>query len=130
MAADKGEIEIRMEKDGLYKEEVFTDRRVGTIQRLTPVDHNGDTDASRGVVFVGQTQLMTRAGPLPLTFEIPAASLGDAADKFGDSASIAVEEAMQRLEELRREAASSIIVPGADVPGGAVPPGGGQIKMP
>ena len=112
MAADKGELEIKMDKDGLYKEEVFTDRRVGTIQRLTPVDHNGDTDASRDVVF-----------------EIPAASLGEAADNFGDSANIAVEEAMQRLEELRREAASSIIVPGTDVPGGAVP-SGGQIKMP
>ena len=130
MAADKGELEIRMEKDGLYQEEVFTDRRVGTIQRLTPVDHNGNADTSREVIFVGQTQLMTRAGPLPLTFEIPAVSLGDAAEKFGDSANIAVEDAMQRLEELRREAASSIIVPGTDVPGGAAPGGGGRIKMP
>ena len=119
--------EITMDSANLYREEVFTDRRVGTIQRLTPVVADGSVDSSRDVVFVGQTQLMTQAGPLPLSFEIQASSIGEAAEKFGDGAEQAVQEAVKKLEDMRREAASSIIVPGAGQ-GGA--PGGGNISMP
>ena len=100
-----------MDAQGLYKEELFTDRRVGTIQRLTPVDANGKPADGGSVIYVGQTQLLTRAGPLPLSFEIPADSLVAAAEKFSDGANQAMEEAVQHLEEMRREAASSIIVP-------------------
>ena len=109
-----------MDKDTLYQEEVFTDRRVGTIQRLTPVDGNGAPDSSRPVVYMGQTQVLTPAGALPLSFEIQADSLSDAAARFGEAAKVAVEETSARLEEMRREAASSIIVPdkGAGGPGG------------
>ena len=136
MAEEEQGLEIRMDGKDLYREEIFTDRRVGTIQRLTPVDGDGQMDASRPIVYVGQTQLMTRAGPLPLSFDIPATNLAEAADNFADSANVAVEEAMQKLEEMRREAASSIIVPQAGAsggspggaPGGA--PGGGKIRMP
>ncbi|HHQ13756.1 MAG TPA: hypothetical protein ENK16_01895 [Chromatiales bacterium] len=112
-----------MAKDDLYLEELFTDRRVGSIQRLTPVDAQGQPDTSRATLYMGQTQLMTRAGPLPLNFEIPAQSLEEAVDRFADGANKAIEETVSRMEEMRREAASSIIVPGAE---GA----GGNIKMP
>ena len=56
--------------------------------------------------------------------------MAEAAEKFGDGAEQAVQEAVQKLEEMRREAASSIIVPGTGAPpvGGA--PGGGKISMP
>ncbi len=127
MAQSEREIDIKMDAEGLYREEMFTDRRVGTIQRLTPIDGNGEADSSRETLYVGQTQLMTQAGPLPLSFEIPAKSLADAANGFADGANGAVEEAMQRLEEMRREQASSIIVP--DAAGGGVPPGG-KLQMP
>ena len=132
MASEAAETEIRMDGNSLFREEVFTDRRVGTIQRLTPVDADGNAVAGADVIYIGQTQLMTRAGPLPLSFEIEAGSLADAADKFGDGASQAMEETVQRLEEMRREQSSSIIVPdGAAGAGGAGGmPGGGQIKMP
>ena len=123
MAAQSTDIEITMAKDDLYLEELFTDRRVGSIQRLTPVDAQGQPDTSRATLYMGQTQLMTRAGPLPLSFEIPAQSLEEAVDRFADGASKAIEETVSRMEEMRREAASSIIVPGAE---GA----GGNIKMP
>ena len=33
--------EIKIDPAALFLEEVFTDRRVGTIRRLTPVDGNG-----------------------------------------------------------------------------------------
>jgi len=136
MAEEQRKVDLDMAPDNLYQEEIFTDRRVGTIQRLTPVTRDGGPDQSRSVLYVGQTQILTPAGGLPITFEIEASSLGEASRKFGDAAEVAIEETMRRLEELRRDAASSIIVPGSGgagpaaggVPGGGMP--GGGIKLP
>ena len=130
MVSEAKQTDIKMNADSLYQEETFTDRRVGTIQRLTPVTSSGSRDDTRPVVFLGQTQILTPAGALPLSFEVDADSLEDAIEKFGDGAKGAVSEAMERLEEMRREAASSIIVPGSNPPPGAggSPPGGG-IKL-
>jgi hypothetical protein len=134
MAEEQRKVELQMASDGLYVEEMFTDRRVGTIQRLTPVTRDGGPDQTRSVVDVGQTQVLTPAGGLPITFEIEATSLSEATQKFGEAAEAAIEDTMKRLEEMRREAASSIIVPGSGAPGGGVPPGGvppgGGIQMP
>ena len=113
MAEDGLNTEIKMDPKDLYREEVFTDRRIGTIQRLTPVDGDGQAVDGGTAIYLGQTQLMTPAGALPLSFEIQAASLAQAAEMFADGASVAMEEAVKRLEELRREQSSSIIVPGA-----------------
>ena len=125
----------------LYLEEVFTDRRVGTIQRLTPVTAEGAPDPARSVVYVGQAQVMTPAGALPLSFEIPSTSLSEAVEGFAASAEKAVGETMRRLQEMRHEAASSIIVPeggggglgGGGLGGGGLPgagPGAGKIRIP
>jgi hypothetical protein len=109
-----------MDPQALYREEVFTDRRIGTIQRLTPVDGDGQPVDGGVVIYLGQTQLMTPAGALPLSFELQADSLAQAAEKFADGANIAMEDAVKRLEELRREQSSSIIVPGGGAPGGGL----------
>lgn len=135
MSDERLQLELAMEAKDLYLEEMFTDRRVGTLQRLTPVDGAGKPDPSRPVIYVGQTQLMSRMGALPLSFEIPAASLEEAVAKFGEAANQALEETMQKVEEMRREQASSIIVPEAGGFGGGgtppgVPGGGGRIRMP
>ncbi|MCC7258277.1 MAG: hypothetical protein IT486_07885 [Gammaproteobacteria bacterium] len=126
-----------MNADDLYQEEIFTDRRVGTIQRLSPVDAAGRPDPKRPVLYVGQTQILTAAGALPLSFEIEAASLQEAAQKFADGTKAALQQTMERLEEMRREAASSIIVPEAGAAAGlggmggmGGMPGGGKIRMP
>lgn len=124
MSEASGE-DIAMNIEDLYQEEIFTDRRVGTIQRLTPVDANGDVDTSRPVLFVGQASLMTPAGSLPISFEIEATTLGEATAKFGDLAQEAVQDAVRQLQEMRREAASGLIVPGqGGMPGGGMPGGG------
>ncbi|HSH30877.1 MAG TPA: hypothetical protein VK971_13295 [Thiohalobacter sp.] len=114
----------QMNATDLYREEVITDRRVGSIRVLTPVTAEGTTDPGRTVVYVGQAQLMTPAGALPLSFEIPAASLSEAVDKFSEATEQAVERTLQELEEMRRDAASSIVLPtsGGEGMGG---PGGG-----
>ena len=118
--------DISMDASALYREEAFTDRRVGSIQRLTPITSDGSEDTSREVIYLGQTQLMTPAGALPLSFEIQATSLEDAIGQFGKQAEAALEDTMKRLEEMRRESASSLIVPGGGAPGG-MPPGGGVL---
>src|SRR5688572_16277068 len=103
--------DIKLDAAALYREEIFTDRRAGTIRRLTPVTAAGDTDAARPVLFSGQTQLLTPAGVLPLAFEIEASSLEDAIAKFPDSVKLALEDAIEEAREMRREAASRIVVP-------------------
>lgn len=131
--ADAPDANIQMDGTGLYIEESFTDRRVGSLQRLSPVTREGEPDGSRPIVYIGQTQVLTPAGALPLTFEIDASSLEDAVAKFGNHAQQALESTMQRLEEMRREQASSLIVPGGGVPGGGAAGGGtpgGGIQIP
>ncbi|HEY5566162.1 MAG TPA: hypothetical protein VIM81_02825 [Gammaproteobacteria bacterium] len=120
MADERAEQDIGMDSTALYREETFTDRRVGTLQRLTPVDRNGNPDPSRPILYVGQTQVLTPAGALPLSFEVAAKSLEEAVQNFGAHAEQALTNTMKRLEELRREAASSIIVPGSAPPGGGI----------
>src|SRR3954467_13163474 len=112
--------ELKVDPASLYLEEIFTDRRVGTIRRLTPVNKEGVRDQARAVLYLGETQVLTPAGALPIAFEIGAGSLEDAAEKFGNLAREAIERTVKELQDLRRQAASSIVVPQ-----GGLPPGGG-----
>ena len=119
--------DIRIDPSSLYLEEVFTDRRVGTIRRLTPVTKEGTRDTAKAVLYIGETQVLTPAGALPIGFEIGAGSLEEAAEKFGTLAKEAIERTVKELQELRRQAASSIVVPQGPVPGVG---GGGKIQIP
>lgn len=125
--------EINMDRDNLYREESFTDRRTGILRRMTPVQVDGSDDPRRPTLFLGQTQLMTQMGALPISFEIEATSLEEALDKFPEAAKQGIQDTMEELQEMRREAASSIVVPGQG--GGGMPGmggggmGGGGIQM-
>lgn len=129
MAAQNDLPEVKLDPAGLYKEETFTDRRAGTLRRLTPVTLEGATDPSRPVLFSGQTQLLTPAGVLPLVFELEAGTLEEALQQFPEGVKAALEQAIEEAREMRRESASRIVVPevGASVGPG---PGGGKIKFP
>src|SRR6266404_4455288 len=119
--------DIKVDPNALYLEEIFTDRRIGTIRRLTPVKKDGKRDEARAILYVGETQVMTPAGALPIGFEIGAGSLEEAADKFGQLAREAIERTVRELQELRRQAASSIVVPQGPVP---CVSGAGKIQIP
>jgi hypothetical protein len=103
--------ELKLDPDKLYAEEIFTDRRIGTIRRLSPVTRDGKPDAARAVLYVGETQIMTPAGSIPIAFEIGAGSVGEAAEKFGTLAKEAIDRTVRELQELRRQASSSIVIP-------------------
>ena len=131
--AQRPETEAKMDSASLYREEIITDRKVGTLRVLTPLKPDGSTDAARPVLYMGEAQIMTGAGPLPISFEIDAKTLAEAVDGFGAAAKDAVEKTVRDLQELRRQAASSIVVPqggmGSLGPGG-IGGGGGKIQLP
>ncbi len=130
MAREPSSQDPVMNAEQLYREEVYTDRRVGTIRRLVPVTPSGEQDANRDVIYSGQTQILTPAGSLPIGFEIKAQSLAEAVEKFSECAKEAIADTVREIEEMRRQAASSIVLPGAGggMPGGGLP--GGGIQMP
>jgi hypothetical protein len=102
-----------MDSTQIYREETFTDRRVGTIRRLTPVIADGSADPARAVLFVGQAQVMTPMGAVPISFELEASTLDAAIAKFGDAAEQAVQQTVRELQEMRREQASGLVIPDA-----------------
>jgi hypothetical protein len=108
-----------MDSTQIYREDTFTDRKVGTIRRLTPVTADGSADPSRPVLFVGQAQVMTPMGAVPISFELEGESLNVAIEKFGVAAEAAVQQTMRELQEMRREQASSLVIP--DAAGGVRP---------
>lgn len=110
--------QLAMDRNSLYREETFSDQQVGTIQRLTPVTPDGLDDSQRSVRYVGQTQVMSPAGALPISFELEAESLGEAVDGFPEAAQKAVEETIEKIKKLQRDAQSSIMVPGQESGGG------------
>ena len=113
----------------LWQEEVYTDRRIGTLRRLTPVKGDGARDPAREVQWVGETQVLSQLGTLPISFPLEAKTLDEAAKKFGAEAKKAIERTVRELQDLRRQAASSIVIPQGGLP--PLPPGGGgKIQMP
>jgi hypothetical protein len=108
-----------MDSTQIYREDTFTDRRLGTVRQLTPVGADGSPDPARPVLFVGQAQVMTPMGAVPISFELEAATLSAAIAKFGEAAEQAVQQTMRELQEMRREQASSLVIP--DAAGAALP---------
>jgi len=122
-----------MDPKSLYREEMITDRKVGTIRVLTPIKSDGSPDSGREVTYIGEAQLLTSVGTLPINFEIEAKTLDEAVSRFAEVAKDAVERTMKDLQDLRRQAASSIVVPQGGMgslggPGGLGP--GGKIQIP
>lgn len=120
--------ENAMDASSLYREEIYTDRKIGTIRAMVPVLPSGAADVGRAVIYMGEAQIMTQMGALPINFEIEGAGLAEAVAAYGDAANAAVERTMRELQELRRQQASSIVVPGQG--GFGVPGAGGKIQMP
>jgi hypothetical protein len=114
--------ELKMDPAALHREDLYTDRKMGTIRVLTPVTTDGATDSARPVQYLGEAQILTPMGAIPLSFQ-----------KFADAAKVAVERTAREIQELRREAASSIVIPDSVPPGlggGGLGGGGGKIQMP
>ena len=133
--AEERSPEAQMDATALYQEEMFTDRRVGALRRLTPVKSDGTHDAARPTLFIGQAEIMTNMGPVPINFEIEADDLAAAVEGFGPAAQVAIERTVQQIQEMRRQQASQLVVPQGGMPnlgpgGGPRGAGGGKIQIP
>lgn len=132
--SDERKGDATMDMATLYQEEVFTDRKVGMIRRMTPVQGDGVRDPARPVLFVGQAEIMTNMGPMPINFDIEASTLDQAVAGFAPAAAAAIERTVQQIQEMRRQAASQLVVPQGGMGGlpGGMPgaPGRGKIQIP
>jgi hypothetical protein len=106
--------DIKLDSKNLYREEVFTDLRVGSIKQLTPITADGSRDLARPIVFLGETQLMSQMGPLPVQAKIEGETLAAAIAGFPAAIQTAVEVMIDEVKELQRKEMSRIVVPGAE----------------
>lgn len=116
--------EIEFDAANLWREEVVTDRKTGSIRIMHPVTAAGDPDPARKTEYFAQTQIMTQAGALPLEGPIEAENLEEAIGKFAPAAKEALQEMMERMREYQREAANQIVTPDQAMGGGSGGPGG------
>ena len=118
--------ELGMDSSSLYREEVYTDRRVGTIKKLVPVMSTGADDTQKAVLYVGQAQLMSPMGPIPISFDIEADNLADAVNQFAQVAQDAAEKTVKDLQELQRDSTSGLMIPESGGGGGGFGSPGGR----
>jgi len=118
-------IDVSVDTNNLYREESFTDLKVASIRRLTPVKSDGSPDNTRTPIFMGQTQVMSSMGPLPVQCKMEAKTLEEAIRKFPQALEQAVQQMMEEAKEMRRQESSRIVVPTTQPSGGIMPPGGG-----
>ena len=128
---DPGMLEIKMDADNLYIEDTISDMAAGSIRRMTPITAEGAADIARPILFMGQAQVMSAMGPLPLQFQLDADDLAGAIALFPAAAEEAVQRMVEEIKEMQRQQASQIVVPGGGgpgpMPGG--PGGGGRFQM-
>jgi hypothetical protein len=118
MAEEQQSLEnIKIDGDNLWKEENFTDLKVGSIRKLTPIKIDGTEDDSRKPTFSATTNIMTPGGALPISGEIEAANLEEAVEKFSDAINAAVKQLQDDMIRYQQEQASKIVTPG-DLRGG------------
>jgi hypothetical protein len=122
---------VQMDPEHLYREEVYTDLKTGTIKQLVPVTAEGLPDPSRKTLFLGQATVLTPMGSLPLSFEIEAKTLREAVEKYAQAAEQGLKETLEELRRLQQEQASSLVIPKGGMPADLNVPGlGGKIKLP
>ena len=112
MADDQqNNLEFKINRTNLYREESFTDLKVGTVKRLTPVKADGSADKSRRTIFVGHTSILTPNGPLPIQNAIGAKDLQQAIKKFPEAMQEAMERLMEEVKKYQEQEQSKIQKP-------------------
>jgi hypothetical protein len=104
--------EVLFNQDNLYREDSFTDLHVGSIRMLTPVKPDGTTDSTRTSLFIGQAQVISPNGPLPIQGPIEAKSLAEAMENFPQAMEQALKRMIAEARELQRQQESGLILPG------------------
>ena len=113
------QIDFTVDKNNLYREENIIDMKAASIRCLTPIHPDGSIDESREKMFVGNTQLMSQHGPLPIHAPLKGSTLEEAMANFPEAMQIAMEEMIENVKRMQQEQekanrsdGSRIIVPG------------------
>jgi hypothetical protein len=115
---EQANIDFKVDKDNLYREEAVTDLKVASIRRMIPVTADGSDDPSRSPVFFGHTQILTPQGPVPLQARLMANNLTEAIAAFPDAMEREMAQMIEQLQKMQAEeqkksaSDSRIIVPG------------------
>ncbi len=92
-----------LDRRNLYREESFTDMKVGAVRRLTPVTADGAADDTRSPIYYGHTQLMSPEGPLPVSCTIEAGSLPEAISRFPEAMRREIEGLLDQLQQAQEQ---------------------------
>ena len=106
--------QVRFDRSNLYREEVVTDLKVGTIRVLTPITTGGDRDLGRPMQFFAQAQVVSQLGPLPVSAPIEATTLEEAINGYPAAVQAGIEALMEEAREMQRQEMSRIVVPNAE----------------
>lgn len=103
----------RFNQQNLHREEIFSDLTIGSIRQMTPVTADGKVDTNRPLLFIGQSQVYTQQGPMPVQFPIDGENLQQAMDKFSEAMEDFVAHLIEEAREMQRQEQSRLIVPGS-----------------
>ena len=101
--------DFKLDRLNLYQEETFTDLKVGTVKRFTPVKPDGTPDKSRKTLFAGQADIYTPHGPLPLQNVIQAKDLAQAFKRFPEAMQAAMERLVEDANKMKDQKPSPLI---------------------
>ena len=102
-------LNFNLDRSNLYLEESFTDFKVGSVKRFSPVKTDGSPDKERQSIFVGQTSVYTPHGTLPIQNVITAKDLPQAFKRFPEAMHAAMERLMEEAKKMREEKQPPII---------------------
>jgi hypothetical protein len=102
-AGSANDIDFTIDKDNLYREESITDLKVASIRKMVPVNADGTDDTSRSPVFIGNSQLMTPEGPLPLQAKLNATTMDEAMKEFPQAMKQSLNETIEQLRNMQQQ---------------------------
>lgn len=111
--------DLKVDADNLYREEVYSDLRVATIRKLSPVKSDGSADDGRPTMWSVETQILTPQGLVPVHAPVDAVTLSEVIEKFPAAIQAGLDRMIEEAREMRRQSANRIVSP-AEVGGGKI----------
>ena len=102
-ANSSNDIDFTIDQSNLYREESITDLKVASIRKMVPIKADGTEDTSRSPVFIGNSQLMTPEGPLPIQAKLTATTLEDAMKEFPQAMKKSLDETIEHFRQMQQE---------------------------
>jgi len=99
----RNQVDFKVDRSNLYREESYTDLKVGTIKCLIPVKSDGSDDKTRKKIFVGNTNVMTPQGPIPIQGMIQAKELQQAIKKFPEAMEVAMDQLIEQAKKYQEQ---------------------------